>query len=316
MRLGTYRLRRRILGWVTARSGWLARAARYPNPLRAPWRRAVLDIVNDGGIGDVVMCTPGLRELKRRNPRCRVRFYSKFSSLVRGLPYIDEALPYDDRPTPAVYMVYIDAIPPRARIISLLGDRLGVRVTNERLDCVIDPALLAHYQGQWAALPYPRVTVLRRASRWTPNKDWPDANWTDLIGRLSRRATVIEIGEAAAAAAEHRYPNYIDLRGRTSVDELAAVVAAADLHVGPISGPVHIAAAASRRAVVIYGGYEDPAYSAYQGNVALYTPVSCAPCWLRDPCPYERKCLAAISVATVEDAVWSLWQKPPSAGQA
>ena len=96
--------------------------------------------------------------------------------------------------------------PARARIILLLGDRLGVRVTNERLDCVIDPALLAHYQGQWAALPYPRVTVLRRASRWTPNKDWPDANWTDLIGRLSRRATVIEIGEAAAAAAEHRYP--------------------------------------------------------------------------------------------------------------
>jgi len=313
MRLGIYRLRQTLLRWATPRSGALARVARYPNPLDVPWRQSALDIVNDGGIGDVVMCTPGLRELKRRNPRCRVRFYSKFPSLVGGLPYIDEALPYGDRPATATYMVYIDAIPPHARIIALLGDKLGLRVTDERLDCIINPALVERYRQQWATLPYPRVTVLRRASRWTPNKDWPDPSWIDLIGRLSHRATVIEIGDGAATALDCDRANYIDLRGRTSVDELAAAVAAADLHVGPISGPVHIAAAAGRRSVVIYGGYEDPAHSAYDGNVAHYTPVSCAPCWLREPCPYDRKCLSAISPAEVEDAIWRLWAKSTGA---
>lgn len=309
MRLGVYRWRRSLLQWAAPRSGLLARVARYPNPLAAPWRRASLDVVNDGGIGDVVMCTPGLRELKRRNPHCKLRFYSKFSSLVRGLPYIDAALPYDDRPTVATYMVYIDAIPPRARIIALLGDKLGLRVTDERVDCVIDPMLVARYQQQWEGLPSPRVTVLRRASRWTPNKDWSDASWNDLIGRLARQATVVEIGERHGTASMGGLENYVDLRGRTSVDELAAVVAAADLHVGPISGPTHIAAAAGRRSVVIYGGFEDPSCSAYDRNVALYTQMPCAPCWLREPCPYDRKCLSAISVGTVEDAVWGLWAR-------
>jgi ADP-heptose:LPS heptosyltransferase len=309
MRLGTYRLRRSLLRWATPRSGWLARAARYPNPLRAPWRRAALDVVNDGGIGDVVMCTPGLRELKRRNPRCHVRFYSRFSQLVRGLPYIDEALPYDARPPGATYMVYIDAIPPRARIISLLADKLGLPVHDERVDCVIDPALIARYQQQWVGLPYPRVTVLRRASHWTPNKDWPDYLWNDLIGRLTKRATVIEIGEGPAISSGYSHLNYVDLRGRTSIDELAAGIAAADVHVGPISGPVHIASAAGKPSVIIYGGYEDPAYSAYEGNAAFYTPVPCAPCWLREPCPYNLKCLTAIASPEVEAAVWRLWTK-------
>jgi ADP-heptose:LPS heptosyltransferase len=48
---------------------------------------------------------------------------------------------------------------------------------------------------------------------------------------------------------------YIDLSNRTSLEELIAVIAAADIFVGPDSGPAHIAAAARTPAVVIYGGY-------------------------------------------------------------
>ena len=137
-------------------------------PLNRPWRRMALDVVNDGGIGDVLMSTPVLRELKRRNPRCRLRFYSKFASLVNGLPYIDEALQYEARPPAAIYldyMDYADFVPPRARLTALLGDRLGLRVIDDRPDCVIDPGLVAHYRAAWQALPRPHIVVLRRASQ-------------------------------------------------------------------------------------------------------------------------------------------------------
>jgi ADP-heptose:LPS heptosyltransferase len=103
--------------------------------------------------------------------------------------------------------------------------------------------------------------------------------------------------------------NYIDLRGSTSIEALVAAIAAADLYVGPMSGPAHIAAAAGTPGVIIYGGYEPPAYTEYPDRVGLATAVDCSPCWLATPCPYDRKCLRAIVPATVEATIWSLWEK-------
>jgi hypothetical protein len=50
----------------------MARWLRHPIPFTAPWQRAVVDVAREGGIGDVLMCTPVLRELKRRRPGCRI----------------------------------------------------------------------------------------------------------------------------------------------------------------------------------------------------------------------------------------------------
>jgi ADP-heptose:LPS heptosyltransferase len=312
LKLGLYRLRTALLRWAGPRSGPLARWARHPDPFNVPWKRAALDIVGHGNIGDVIMCTPSLRELKRHNPRCRVRFYSKFSPLVQGLPYIDEALPYETRPARAVYLDYMeddDPVPPRARLIALMGDRLGLKVTDERLDCVIDADLVAGYRAAWRTLPRPHIVLARHASGYTPNKEWPAASWATLIERLSQRATVIEIGVARDPAVEGPATNYVDLRGRTSVAEMVAVIAAADLHVGPVSGPMHVAAVAKTPCVILYGGYEPAFCTQYAGNIALETKVPCAPCWLREPCPFALKCLTAITPATVEQSVWKLWMQ-------
>lgn len=306
-----------LLRWAGPRSGTLARLARFPDPRTVPWRRPALDIVAHGGIGDVLMSTPALRELKRRNPRCHVRFYSSFSPLVRGLPYIDEALPYEARPSPAIYLDYSDEtdfVAPRAPLVSLLGDTLGLRVRDTRMDCVIDPALVARYRAAWQDLPRPHLAVVRRAaSNRTPNKNWPDGHWSSLLPRLCQRATVIELGEADETGLPVTAPTYLDLRGRTSLAELVAAIAAADLYVGPMSGPAHIAAAVGTPEVVIYGGYEPPACTAYPTRVALTTPVPCSPCWLATPCPYDRKCLSGISPATVEAAVWRAWENSAGA---
>jgi hypothetical protein len=51
-----------------------------------------------------IMCTPALRELKRRNPACRVTFYTDFPSVVDGLPFIDQVRPTAERPVNAIYL--------------------------------------------------------------------------------------------------------------------------------------------------------------------------------------------------------------------
>ncbi len=307
------RLRRAIL----SRSGWLAHRARYPNPFRTPATAASVDVARDAGVGDVLIVTAVLRALRRRNPGSRIRFYTNFAGLVRGLPYIDEVLPYTDRPPTAIFLEYTDIVPAKHHIARLLGDRLGLAVRDTRPDIVADSKLVEPYRLAWAHLPRPHVIVLRRASRFTPNKDWPDDSWTALIASLCESGTVIEIGEASPGAATPPSANYVNLRGATTLPQLVAAIAAADIYVGPVSGPMHIAAAVGTPAVLIVGGYEHPANTEYAGNVAFYTQTPCAPCWLREPCPYDLKCLRAISASRVQHEVTSLWTglasgKPPA----
>ena len=239
-----------------------------------------------GAVGDVLMCTPALRELKRVNPGCHVRFHTQFPSLVDGLSYIDEVIYLDSSPPGVIRLTYENIIPPRRHIAEIFGDCLGVRVSDVRPDCVVRPELKESFIASWRDRPRPHIVINRRAGPWTPNKDWPDNSWRILVERLQSWATVIEIGSPSSpelALAEE----YIDLRGRTSLEQLVAAIAAADLHIGPMSGPVHIAAAVGTPAVVIYGGYERPECSGYPWNISLYTPIRCSPCWLREPCPYR-----------------------------
>jgi ADP-heptose:LPS heptosyltransferase len=299
---------REVRIYLRSRSGLVARLVRYPKPMSAPWRRNCLDVGRSGALGDVLLCTPALRELKLKNPTNYLRFYTNYPTLVRGLPYIDEILAYDERPKNVINLKYEDAIPPRAHIAKIMGDSLGINVRNVRPNCVIDRGLVEGFRNSWRSLPRPYIVVQRRAGRWTPNKDWPEKYWIELIESLSRQASVIEIGNKTFEQ-KSVLKNYMDLRDRTSLEELIAVIAAGDILVGPPSGPSHIAAAANIPSVLIIGGYEHPISASYSGSFSLYTALACAPCWLRKPCPYDLKCLRMIRPDAVERAIWSTLAK-------
>ncbi len=279
---------------VCSKPGVLARRVRHPNPFSTPWRATQLDVARPKGLGDVLLCTPALREMKRQNPGCRIRFFTDFVPLVRGLPYIDEVRPMSEAPTGARAMGYEGCTPPRGHLAKIIGDQLGVSVTDVKPDCVIDPELAESHRDLLQAFPKPHVVILRRASAWTPNKDWPDEYWNVVVEAMSRLGTVIEIGSVSGTA-PNAVKSHLDLREKTTLEQMAALISIADLYIGPVSGPMHIAAAAGTPAVVIYGGFESPVgLSGYSRHVPLYSALPCAPCWKKDECPYGRKCLSMI----------------------
>jgi hypothetical protein len=55
--------------------------------------------------------------------------------------------------------------------------------------------------------------------------------------------------------------------------------------------------------VVIYGGREDPNFSGYSANENLDWRGSCAPCWLRNDCNYDRVCMRELMPEHVVAAV-------------
>ena len=135
---------------------------------------------------------------------------------------------------------------------------LGVDVHDHRPSCVLDPQLLDHYRQEFRDLPRPWISLNRKAAGWTPNKAWPEVYWDELIGRLEQWSSIIETGKGDPREQSPDSTPYLDLVGRLSLEQLTAVLAAADMHVGPISGPVHLAAAFHTPSVIIYGGYEQP----------------------------------------------------------
>jgi len=51
--------------------------------------------------------------------------------------------------------------------------------------------------------------------------------------------------------------------------------------------------------VIIYGGRLMPSQIGYIANQNLYSPIECAPCWLRNPCDFNRKCMDMITAEQV-----------------
>jgi ADP-heptose:LPS heptosyltransferase len=274
----------------------------------APYRQDELHLSRDYALGDVLMCTPAMRELKRINPRCRITFYTDFPDLVEGLSFIDRVCSTAKDGRTGLWLNYELSSPPQRHIARIIGDIIGLDVRDVRPSCVVRHDLIERYRQDWSGLPRPLVVVTRRASTFTPNKDWPNAFWDDLLARLAVRGTIIEVGSESSESLIEPAGSYRNLRGQTTLPELVAAIAAADLHVGPITGTVHIAAAMGIPSVVIYGGYEPPVCTAYPGNIGLYSPVECAPCWLKTPCPYGKKCLHMITPDQVEASVNRLWE--------
>jgi ADP-heptose:LPS heptosyltransferase len=306
LRLGAYQLRQALKRKVLARSGLPAWLLRGSWPRRLLRRAESISVSRDAGLGDVLMTTPLLRYVKQLAPDCRTRLYTTtFAPLVRGLSYIDEVLPYELRPPEAHYLTYEEAIPTKCHLAQIFADHFGLRLPDTVPDCVVRLDLVEAYRAAWASWPRPHILVLRRASGWTPNKDWPNTYWDILLGNLTKTCTIIEIGVDPQQSAPQSFEKgYIDLRGRTDAEHLAAAVAAADLYLGPVSGPLHIAAATNTPALLIGGGYEHPSVTRYPTSTMLYTDVACAPCWLNTPCPHNRVCLTSISPAAVEQAIW------------
>jgi len=69
-------------------------------------------------------------------------------------------------------------------------------------------------------------------------------------------------------------------------------------------GISHIARALDVPAVVIYGGFAQPAWNGYKEQINLCNPLDCSYCYNPGPCTnaIERRCMREISTESVIEA--------------
>ena len=138
------------------------------------------------------------------------------------------------------------------------------------------------------------------------NKEWLAERYQQLADRLSDQYTILQLG----AADDYPLNNVTDLRGKTNLRESAAVLHNSRLLIAHVGFLMHLARAVDCPAVIIYGGREMPEQSGYAAYHNIYSAVECSPCWLRNLCHYDRKCMTAISVDSVYTAVEQQLQRP------
>jgi ADP-heptose:LPS heptosyltransferase len=107
-----------------------------------------------------------------------------------------------------------------------------------------------------------------------PEKRWPVERYAELARILySRGFDIVIIGgpqeSAMAHSIQRQTPRARDLTGRTDFARIAVLGAKAAMAVGNDTGPLHLAAAAGARTVVLFSGASDPTLSAPRGKVAV-----------------------------------------------
>lgn len=109
-------------------------------------------------------------------------------------------------------------------------------------------------------------------------KHWPVANYARVAGVLTGRGvTPVVIGgppeTAFAAEIRKACPEAIDLTGRTTIPDLAAIAARAALVLGNDTGPVHLAASVGAPTIVLFSAAGVPEQAAPRGPNGEWTTV-------------------------------------------
>ena len=154
--------------------------------------------------------------------------------------------------------------------------------------------------------------VLCPGAGW-PGKQWPPDRFAELGGRLQRERglAVVLLGSAGeqalcAEVAGRMQPPGISLAGRTTLDQLAAVISRATLFVGNDSGPMHLAACFETPAVVFFGPTVASKWAPRYPASRCIQHEDCQGCisWhLRAACLHGNRCMKAISAEEAWQAV-------------
>jgi lipopolysaccharide heptosyltransferase II len=170
----------------------------------------------------------------------------------------------------------------------------------------------------------PIVSFNVGASR--PQKRWPATNFVDAVELcLLDDLNVVLLGGANDQDLEtarrvvcqlklkgiDRKQNFLDLVGKTSLEDLSGVIAKSQAIVTADTGAMHIAAALKVPLVALFGSTSPDFTGPYGGSkkVILDLHLSCAPCGTHPTCGGRFQCMSGIKPEQVVTAMKSILQR-------
>jgi len=231
-----------------------------------------------GAHGDVLVASYLASALKKKYPGCRIGFYTKCPAVLRNNPHISKVfseVTFSERQFQLVYnldMVY--EFRPWINVLQAYADMVGVKVE----EC--EPYIAK--EGFDGLPDEPYVVLHAGRTNWV-GRDWNVNHFDEIAKRLLHLGKkVVCIGTEA----DRRTPCDIDLRGRTSITQLAGVISQAEAFVGIDSFPFHVAQAVGTKGACFFGSIL-PQTRIYQDNMkgVSVSDLPCIGCHHRKPRP-------------------------------
>lgn len=191
---------------------------------------------------------------------------------------------------------------------------LGIAMSTVRFPFLTVPAaamwgadaLLAHLAGKPFVVIFPGASIVEK--RWGAERFRQVAT---AVNRVGYQAVVVggkddrEQGEVIVSGGAG-----LNLAGRTSLAETAAVLARSMLLVSGDSGVLHLAVGLGVRSVSLFGpGIVEKWAPRGEGHIVLNRCLECSPCTefgTTPPCPYGARCMKEITVDHVTEAIFRL----------
>jgi lipopolysaccharide heptosyltransferase II len=153
-------------------------------------------------------------------------------------------------------------------------------------------------------------------AEYGPAKRWLPERFVGVAERIKTQSSVqwvlfgttrdVTIGDQIAVAVGDHCVNQI---GQTTLDQLIDELRECRLLLTNDTGTMHLAALLGVPVVAIFGSTEPRLTGPFgNGHIVLRHHVECSPCFLRD-CPIDFRCMKAVTVQEVADAVQSLLPK-------
>ena len=272
----------------------------------------VIECCRAGVIGDVLMTTPAIRELRKQYKNAHIRYVTLNPDLLINNPNIDELsivnYPCDlqikfEYP---VHKGYPDK-PLTKHIAAEFAECGGVQIDSFRGDIYFSESELIYAESVIKKFEHIPTATIHIHGGWSPYKNWPFENWQKVVDHFFKRIVFIQIGGPNDPVLN----NVISMVRTFSIRLSSAFIYSTDFFIGIDSFPNHVAGALSKPAVVLFGS-TSPTGSGYPSATNIWTGEECSPCYReynsisvhkKPPCPYDIKCMKGISVERVVHSI-------------
>ena len=203
--------------------------------------------------------------------------------------------------------------PPKHQVYRYLGiaEDCGAETSNIQFQTAHQPSTIKDR---------PLLVGLCPGAEYGPAKRWLPERFAEAAAAVSAQAQAhwillgtksdLAIGEQIAKTLGDSCTNRI---GQTTLDQLVEELQQCRLLLTNDSGAMHLAAFLEIPVVAVFGSTEPRLTGPLgHGHIVLRHQVECSPCFLRE-CPIDFRCMNAIGVQEVVDAVMSIlrkWERP------
>jgi len=213
--------------------------------------------------GDVFISTAVIDGLKKELPENAKIYFAtdmKYANILEGNPHIHKVIPYNQS------MMQIDmleevfdvAFTPNIATQFLFSNwvrrgqgRLLAEEFAVHCNCQLGEYFIKRepYQNTGFSSPYMTIHAGPGTGQWEARKY---VEWQELVDNLTKvypELSVVQVGESE----DPQLKNCIDLRGKTTVHQLADVIASSKLHLSVDTFTMHVAAGLGTPVVALFG---------------------------------------------------------------